>query len=254
MNCETLIVSDVHLGSDLSLAADLLNLFQNSTFKRLILLGDIFQDLDFSRLTKEHWRVISYIRKLSNPKRGVEVVWVEGNHDAGITHVMEHLLGVKVYQRYEWNWNGQKCIAVHGHQFDRLWADGTPFLGHIVTPIYLLLQKISFLRNWLPRLLDNLHTDWERLPLHVAKGAIRLAAHNDAAYVFCGHTHLPEVQMRDGIQYFNSGSWTGTSGSYITLSEDGIQIHEHRIDHRDPGQERGEVDRELAEVDSLSEL
>src|SRR5271157_1175345 len=87
---ETLIVSDVHLGSDLSLAADLLDLLQNSTFKRLILLGDIFADLNFSRLTKEHWRLISYLRKLSNPKRSIEVVWIEGNHDAGITQVMEH--------------------------------------------------------------------------------------------------------------------------------------------------------------------
>lgn len=53
MECETLIVSDVHLGSAVSLAAALTHLLKNSTFKRLILLGDIFQDLDFSRLTSE---------------------------------------------------------------------------------------------------------------------------------------------------------------------------------------------------------
>src|SRR5271163_2984267 len=77
MDCETLIVSDVHLGSAVSLAAALTHLLKHSKFKRLILLGDIFQDLDFSRLTSEHWKLISYIRKLSNPKRNIEVVWVE---------------------------------------------------------------------------------------------------------------------------------------------------------------------------------
>ncbi len=228
MTCETLIVSDVHLGSDLSLAADLLDLLKNNTIKRLILLGDIFSDLNFSRLTKKHWEVISYIRKLSNPKRGVEVVWVEGNHDAGITQVMEHLLGVKVYQRYEWVWNNLRCLAVHGHQFDNLWAGGTPFLGAVATRFYLWLQKIDFLKNWLPRLLDRFHTHWERLATRVADGALRLAAREGAACVFCGHTHQADTQILDGVQYFNSGSWVGTFGTFITLSDDGIQVREYQ--------------------------
>jgi len=253
MNCETLIVSDVHLGSDLSLAADLLNLLQNSTYKRLILLGDIFSDLNFSRLTKQHWKLISYIRKLSNPKRGVEVVWVEGNHDAGITDVMEHLLGVKVYLEYEWKWDGHRCLAVHGHQFDNLWAGGTPLLGGVATKFYIWLQKIGFLKNWLPRLIDKLHTHWERLTVKVANGALRLAAHRGAAYVFCGHTHVAASETRDGVRYFNSGCWMAPYGSYITLGE-GVQTHEHRTLYSDPSEERGEADPELVAVDSLSEL
>ena len=78
---DTLILSDLHLGSEISRAAEALQLLRNSSFQRLILLGDIFCDLDFSRLKKEHWNFLSYIRKLSNPKRKTEVVWVEGNHD-----------------------------------------------------------------------------------------------------------------------------------------------------------------------------
>jgi|SRR5208282_1658205 len=228
MTCETLIVSDVHLGSDISRAAELLNLLKNSTFKRLILLGDIFSDLNFSRLTKAHWEVIGYIRKLSNPKRCVEVVWVEGNHDAGISEVMRHLLGVKVYFKYEWVWNGCKCLAMHGHQFDTLWAAGTPFIGRMATLLYLRLQRVDFFKNWLPRLLDKFHTYWERLEARVASGALRSAAQDGAAYVFCGHTHQPDTQILDGVQYFNSGCWTGERGSYITLSDDGIQIREYQ--------------------------
>src|SRR5882724_3244157 len=66
---DTLILSDLHLGSEISRAAEALQLLRNSSFQRLILLGDIFCDLDFSRLKKEHWNFLSYIRKLSNPKR-----------------------------------------------------------------------------------------------------------------------------------------------------------------------------------------
>jgi hypothetical protein len=100
---DTLILSDLHLGSEVSRAEEALRMLRANRFHRLILLGDIFSDLNFGRLTKPHWKFLSYIRKLSNPKRGVQVVWVEGNHDHGLSNVMSHLVGVKVYQEYQWD-------------------------------------------------------------------------------------------------------------------------------------------------------
>jgi len=94
---DTLILSDLHLGSEISRAEQATRMLRQDRFRRLILLGDIFSDLNFHRLKKEHWRFLSYIRKLSNPKRGVEVVWVEGNHDRGLATMMAHLVGVRVY-------------------------------------------------------------------------------------------------------------------------------------------------------------
>ena len=85
---DTVIISDLHLGSEVSRAKAALRMLKENTFSRLILLGDIFCDLNFRRLKKEHWRFLSYIRKLSNPKRNVEVIWVEGNHDEGLSAVM----------------------------------------------------------------------------------------------------------------------------------------------------------------------
>jgi UDP-2,3-diacylglucosamine pyrophosphatase LpxH len=239
MDCETLIVSDVHLGSAVSLAADLLHLLKHSTFKRLILLGDIFQDLNFSRLTGEQWKLVSYIRKLSNPKRGVEVVWVEGNHDAGITDVMEHLLGVRVYQEYTWDWNGQKCVAIHGHQYDSLWAHGAPLVGRITTPIYLWLQHWESVKKWLPRMLDKMHTHWERLDRKVADGALKRGAHVSADYIFCGHTHQPWDEIKDGVHYYNAGDWCGDFGTYIILRDGKVEQHEYRTDSCHSCKERG---------------
>jgi len=42
---DTLILSDVHLGSELSRAREALDLLKSTSFRRLILLGDIFNDL-----------------------------------------------------------------------------------------------------------------------------------------------------------------------------------------------------------------
>lgn len=225
MQYDTLIVSDVHLGSPLSMAKELYRLLSTANFKRLILLGDIFSDLNFRRLTKEHWQVISLIRKLSNPKRGVEVVWVEGNHDANLTQVMEHLLGIKVFQQYEWEWNGKRCIAMHGHQFDGLFAEGNPWFNPIVTNIHLWLQKIGLLKKWLPTILDKLHTNYQRLTKKVAEGALDVARKEQASYVFCGHTHDTYHEVSGSVEYWNAGCWVGGMATFLALGEN-VELHD----------------------------
>src|SRR6266545_7535314 len=124
---DTLILSDVHLGAEMSRARDATCMLKETSFRRLILLGDIFADLNFGRLKKEHWQFLGTIRKLSNPKRNVEVVWVEGNHDHGLTEIMSHLVGVRVFQEFAWEYQGLRHIAIHGHQFDRFVVNNVRF-------------------------------------------------------------------------------------------------------------------------------
>ena len=47
---DTLILSDVHLGSEVSHARQAVRMLEGQAFRRLILLGDIFSDLNFRRL------------------------------------------------------------------------------------------------------------------------------------------------------------------------------------------------------------
>jgi UDP-2,3-diacylglucosamine pyrophosphatase LpxH len=236
---DTLIISDLHLGSELSRASDAVRMLKSYSFRRLILLGDIFCDLDFSRLKKDHWSLLSYIRKLSNPKRGVEVVWVEGNHDQGLSTVMSHLVGVRVYQQYVWNFHGRRCLAIHGHQFDRFVVNNA-LLSKLGASIYLILQRLDSRGKHFSRWLDRLNSAWLRLTPKVAEGALRHAKAQHADLVFCGHTHGAFQMQSDGIGYFNAGCWTNGQPTYITLGPKGVHIHEHEIgtDHSDPGEER----------------
>ena len=240
---DTLIVSDLHLGSDVSLAHDARRMLRQNRFRRLILLGDIFSDLNFRRLTKEHWRFLGYIRKLSNPKRGIEVVWVEGNHDQGLTNIMSHLVGIKVYQEYTWEFSGHRHLAIHGHQYDRFVLNNV-LLGRFHCFLHLLLQKIDIKGKYFSRLADRLGTRWLRLTEKVSSGALARARAVQADRVFCGHTHAALQLEKNGISYYNSGCWVDAHPTYITISEQGVKLHEYveRTDHRDSGEERGDHD------------
>jgi len=239
---DTVILSDLHLGSEVSRAQAALAMLKENCFRRLILLGDIFCDLNFRRLKKEHWQFLSYIRKLSNPKRHIEVVWVEGNHDQGLSEVMSHLVGVKVYERYEWTFRGIRHLAIHGHQFDRFTIKNLA-LSRFLTTFFLALQKLDSRHQHAVRLLERLDTKWLRLTSKVARGALAQAKACQAERVFCGHTHEAMRLEEDGITYFNTGCWTQPRATYVTIDEEGVQLREYdqRTDDRYPGEERGEA-------------
>lgn len=238
--CDTVIISDVHLGADISRARDALEFLQSVRFKRLILLGDMFADLNFNRLTKEHWKFLGYIRKLSNPRQQIEVVWVEGNHDHGLAELMSHLVGVPVYQQYSWEFDGIRHLAIHGHQFDSFSINNhrLSWIGHL---IYLQLQKLDSRSKRFARYLDRLNSRWLRLSAQVAKGALSYAKQGKAERIFCGHTHVPQQETRDGVEYYNSGAWVDLRCTYITINHEGVAIHEYlpeAPDNRHPGEER----------------
>jgi UDP-2,3-diacylglucosamine pyrophosphatase LpxH len=244
----TLILSDLHLGAPTSRARESTRVLKENIFDRLILLGDIFADLNFARLTKDHWKFLGYIRKLSNPKRNIEVVWVEGNHDHGLTNIMSHLVGVRVYQRYRWRYAGLRHLAIHGHQFDGFQVNNVR-LSRGGTSLYLALQKLDFRSKPIARMIDRLNTRWLRMSSKVAAGALQYARQHEAERIFCGHTHEALHVQQDGIEYYNSGGWVDSRLTYLTIGEEGVRIHEYkqRIDDRDSGEERGEDDSEIAD-------
>ena len=244
----TLILSDLHLGAETSRAREATRMLKENRFERLILLGDIFADLNFARLKKEHWKFLGYIRKLSNPKRNIEVVWVEGNHDHGLTDIMSHLVGIRMYENYAWEYGGLRHIAIHGHQFDGFQVNQLR-LSRWGTSLYLQLQKLDFRSKPIARMIDQLNTRWLRMSPKVAAGALAYARHHEAERVFCGHTHEALCVEQGGISYYNSGAWVGSRLTYLTVDEKGVRIHDYheheygqRIDDRDSGEERGEAD------------
>lgn len=191
-------------------------------FNRLILLGDIFDDLNFKRLKKEHWSFLSYIRKLSNPKNNVEVVWVEGNHDEGLSKITSHFLGIKVYKEYSFRIEDKNVLAIHGHQFDRFLNENI-IISNIASFIYDKIQRFSGEKQTLARWVKGKSKGWLRLANKIALRASEYAKNRGFNTVVCGHTHQPMYRCFEetGISFYNTGCWTEIPSTYITISKEG---------------------------------
>jgi UDP-2,3-diacylglucosamine pyrophosphatase LpxH len=219
----TLIISDLHLGSTVSQPAKALAVLQSYSFQKLILLGDIFDSLDFRNLSKEDWNFLTYIGDISPDKK---VRWVVGNHDKGLTNIFESLMNAKIYETYSWQYKQEKYLAIHGHQFDRFLIDNT-FLSYLATKFYNFVQKIDADEKKFSHYLKRKSKGWLRLSEKVAHSASRYGEKNGAQYVFCGHTHKALEKNIRQIKYYNAGCWTDAPCTYITIDEKNIQIHEY---------------------------
>lgn len=218
---ETLIVSDFHLGLWLSRPVALLKVLREVSYQRLIINGDVFDDLNFKRLDDDHWEVLEFIRNFAKTH---EVIWIIGNHD-GEDDIFSHLLGVKVHKEYEWTSGNLKCLATHGDQFDRF-LHRNPIFSDIATLLYYAVQyfdgRDAKFSGWF-----KTHTGaWIRQCDIVAAGAAAYGRARGVGAIFCGHTHLPAQKDFGDIKYYNSGCWTDRPSTYITVDQGEVKLVE----------------------------
>jgi len=219
----TLIISDLHLGSAVSQAKKVEEMLRSKNFRKLILLGDIFDSLDFRDLTPECWSLLHYIGELSKSRK---IRWIEGNHDTGLANIFGAMLGAQVYEEYVWQYKGRKYLAIHGYQFDRFLVDNV-VISYVASALYLWIQKVDFEDKRVSRFVKRTSKGWLRLSQKVAVAAIKYGREQDVNYVLCGHTHKAQKKINKGLVYYNSGCWTDSPCTYLTIDEGDIKICEY---------------------------
>ena len=219
---DAIIISDLHLGSRICQAILLqkfLHAIQEKT-KELILNGDIFDSWDFRRLQKQHWKVLSQIRHLSDK---INITWLFGNHD-GPAEIVSHLLGLEVKEEYILVSGGKKILILHGHQFDTF-IPNHPITVYIGDLLYHFMQRIdpSF---WMARAAKRASKSFLRNAEKVKVKAIEYAKKKKCDIVCVGHCHHPE----EDCNYFNSGSWAELPPHYLEIDNGVVKLKEMVID------------------------
>lgn len=202
---DCLVISDLHLGSDVC-QAKLLEEFLDwacARARELVINGDIFDDLNFKRLRKSHFACLRVIRRNSD-RDDFRLIWIRGNHD-GPADIVSHIVGVEILDEYIYD-NGQvRLLILHGDQFDTFVTDHG-WLTEIGCGIFYYIQKLAPQRaaRWVRRISKK----WQRNSQLVQRRAIEYARSKGVANVTCGHTHFALEADAGGVHYVNSGTWT----------------------------------------------
>ncbi len=220
---DALIISDLHLGSDNCQAKLLLRFLEQIRFgelstKRLILNGDVFDSIDFRRLKKNHWRVLSIVRKLADQ---IEIVWINGNHD-GSAEIVSHLLGVTVKEEYALQSGGKRILVLHGHRFDNF-IERFPLTSRLADLGYRLLQRLDKTHT-IARHAKSRSKVFLRCVEQVQESSREYARRHHFDAVCCGHTHAPAAIEGGSAGYYNSGSWTELPSHYLGIKGGRVEL------------------------------
>ena len=221
---DAIIISDIHLGSDncqaKSLAAFLESIAEREReTSKLILNGDVFDSIDFRRLNKHHWKVLSLIRKLSDH---VEITWLCGNHD-GSAEIVSHLLGVRVMDEFILESGAARILILHGHVFDDF-LDSHPILTWLADCVYGFLQWIDS-THYFAKLAKRGSKTFLRCAKKIEDCSVEHARRKGCTAVCCGHTHAAIARDNEHVSYYNSGCWTELPCHYLTVQNGVVQLH-----------------------------
>lgn len=202
---DCLVISDLHLGSHVCQAKLLEEFLEWAAWqtRELVINGDIFDDLNFKRLSKRHFACLKSIRRHAD-RDGLRLTWIRGNHD-GAADVISHIVGVDFLDEYIFE-NGQiRLLILHGDQFDH-------FITRYKWMTSIACGAFYFIQKWMPhsaaRWIRRISKRFQRNSQIVRESAVEFARSKGCDHVTCGHTHAPLESEVDGIRYVNSGTWT----------------------------------------------
>jgi len=215
MKYNTVVISDLHLGSKASRRDDILDFLDKLSTETLILNGDIIDGWSLqrgSKWTKKDTKIIRKLLKIS--ETGTNVVWLRGNHDEFLKDFISFDLGnIKIVEYWIHQSNQIRYYIFHGDILD-VFITKVKWLAYIGSIGYDIALWIN---RWY-----NRWRAWRKLPYYsISKdikngikkatnfindfeiNAVRLAKGKGCHVAVCGHIHQPSLKD----EYMNSGDW-----------------------------------------------
>ena len=220
LSVRTVILSDVHLGTVESKAAEVNHFLRHVSCEKLILNGDIIDGWQLQRggsWAKSHTRFIRIVLKKIE-KKDTQVIYLRGNHDDILSqflpldfenlNIVEEHIHAGVRGRY---------LVLHGDVFDTI-TKNFVWLAHLGDWGYRALLKINRAYNawrawrgleyWslskaIKARVKSAVNHVSNFEEHIAE----LAKARGCTGVMCGHIHTAADKMLGEIHYLNSGDW-----------------------------------------------
>lgn len=224
----TVILSDIHLGTRNSKAAEAVTFLKSLRCERLILNGDIVDGWSLSRggpWLDDHTKFIRAVLKKME-KEGTEVIYLRGNHDDVLTRFLPVCFGrMRFLSEYTLETPQGSYLVVHGDGFDSI-TTHYRYLAWIGAIGYEMLLRVNRLYNhwraWRGKEYYSLSKEIKARVKSAVSFVDRfedqlqsLAEARKCVGVICGHIHTCADKRVGGIHYLNSGDWVESMTAII---------------------------------------
>jgi UDP-2,3-diacylglucosamine pyrophosphatase LpxH len=245
LNARTVFISDLHLGSRQSQPAHLLEFLRRiENCEKLYLVGDVFDIMALRR--KFFWSedtstVVQKLLRLA--RKGTEIIYVPGNHDAGIRPLLEeygvlNLGNIHVMREcIHTTADGRRVLVCHGDEFDGAmrtmgWLYG---LGSMAYDFALFINRIY---NWGRRLFGHDYWSLSAYLKSKVKDAVKFtsdfermvaqaARDRGVKEVLCGHIHKAGITQYEDVTYYNDGDWCESLTAVIESPTGELSVYHH---------------------------
>ena len=234
MKVATVVISDVHLGSEHSKVEELTAFLKSVDCGKLILNGDIIdgwklQRNPFGRWKRSYTDLLKVVMKMME-NHGTQVIYVRGNHDDFLDKVVPlELLNIHVVSDYVHVSGGKRYYVTHGDIFDTV-TTHMKWLAKLGDVGYTFLL-------WMNKVYNNYRLKQGK-PYYSLSQAIKQKVKSAVSYisdfekelvafararkcdgVICGHIHHPDMAVYEGIEYLNSGDWVESLSALVQDEE-----------------------------------
>jgi UDP-2,3-diacylglucosamine pyrophosphatase LpxH len=224
---DLVVISDVHLGTYGSRAAELVSYLKSIEPKTLVLNGDIIDIWQFSKryFPAAHMEVLKTIASMLT--QGTKVYYITGNHDETLRKFKGFKMGdFEIQNKLILDLPTGKAWIFHGDVFDTTMKH-SKWVAQLGGKGYDLLIMLNTFMNWISERLGRGRISLSQKVKDSVKGVVKyvnnfeetaaeIACFSNYQYVVCGHIHQPQIRKmtcKDGseVLYLNSGDWVENS-------------------------------------------
>ncbi|MDP2213966.1 UDP-2,3-diacylglucosamine diphosphatase [Phenylobacterium sp.] len=235
----TVFVSDVHLGTRGCQAEMLLDFIRHIECDTLYLVGDIVDGWKMKSgwyWPQAHNDVVQKILRLA--RKGVNVVYIPGNHDDRIRDFCGiHFGGVVVARdAIHEGADGRRFLVTHGDEFDGV-VQHAKWLAFLGDYSYRALLSANTLFNRVRRRMGFGYWSLSAFLKTKVKNALHFIENFEGAVaeearrrgvdgVICGHIHKAEMRQIEDILYINDGDWVESCTALVEHMDGRMEILE----------------------------
>ncbi|MDP1873858.1 UDP-2,3-diacylglucosamine diphosphatase [Phenylobacterium sp.] len=235
----TVFVSDVHLGTRGCQAEMLLDFIRHMECDTLYLVGDIVDGWKMKSgwyWPQSHNDVVQKILRLA--RKGVNVVYIPGNHDDRIRDFCGiHFGGVVVARdAIHEGADGRRFLVTHGDEFDGV-VQHAKWLAFLGDYSYRALLSANTLFNRVRRRMGFGYWSLSAYLKTKVKNALHFIEDFEGAVaeearrrgvdgVICGHIHKAEMRQIEDILYINDGDWVESCTALVEHMDGRMEILE----------------------------